>query len=286
MRNIRCTASTSRGRRSPAGISATRISPAPLFFSTTFTNSDFSRADLRGSLDHPTNYAGNILTNTIRNDGTVQGLNLAAGDTLRIRDYDANDVPAAAPIGLLPIRIKNSFAMNAASALKFTFEADNWDSTISFDPSIAVQRAGTLDLSFAPDVFVPSQIGRAFQLFNWSGVTPTGTFSVSSPYTWDLSNLYTNGTVTLLQVPFVPGDFNHDGSVDTSDYVLWRKGFSVTYTQQDYTAWRTHFGYSSGIGTMASTSNVPEPSISIMVLTGATLWIFFNRARFQQPLAV
>ncbi len=230
------------------------------------------------------NYAGNILTNTIRNDGTAQSLNLAAGDTLRIRDYDANDVSPGAPTGLLPIRVKSSFAMDPASTLKFTFEADNWDSTISFDPSIAVTRAGTLDLGFASEVFVPSQIGRTFQLFNWSGVTPSGTFNVSSPYTWDLSNLYTTGAVTLLQVPFVPGDFNQDGTVDTSDYVLWRNGLGVTYSQQDYTAWRTHFGYSSGIGSATSTANVPEPSISLMLLVSATLWILSHCARSQRRL--
>ena len=30
---------------------------------------------------------------------------------------------------------------------------------------------------------------------------PTGAFAVSSPYTWNLSNLYTTGEVTLTAVP-------------------------------------------------------------------------------------
>ena len=60
---------------------------------------------------------------------------------------------------------------------------------------------GTLQLSFAADVNLPSQIGRSFDLFDWAGVDPIGAFSVSSPYVWDLSQLYTTGEVMLLAVP-------------------------------------------------------------------------------------
>jgi hypothetical protein len=50
-------------------------------------------------------------------------------------------------------------------------------------------------------VNLPSLVGRTFDLFDWTGVTPTGTFAVSSPYTWNLSNLYTAGEVTLTAIP-------------------------------------------------------------------------------------
>ncbi len=46
-----------------------------------------------------------------------------------------------------------------------------------------------------------SQVGRTFDLFDWTGVNPTGTFAVSSPYTWNLSNLYTTGQITLTAIP-------------------------------------------------------------------------------------
>jgi len=46
-----------------------------------------------------------------------------------------------------------------------------------------------------------THVGRACDLFNWTGVTPTGAFAVSSLYAWDLSNLYTTGEVTLIAVP-------------------------------------------------------------------------------------
>ena len=94
--------------------------------------------------------------------------------------------------------------MDATGTLRLVFDADPWDSTISFAPGIPVTRGGTLDLTFAADVNVASQIGRTIDLFDWTGVTPTGTFTVSSPYTWNLSKLYTTGEVTLAAVPAFP----------------------------------------------------------------------------------
>src|SRR5262249_21708918 len=57
---------------------------------------------------------------------------------------------------------------------------------------------GTLDLEFAAGVDPIAQIGRTFDVFDWTGVNPGGTFDVQSPYAWDLSQLYTSGEVTLV----------------------------------------------------------------------------------------
>ena len=58
-----------------------------------------------------------------------------------------------------------------------------------------------MELPFAADVSPVSQVGRTFDIFYWTGVTPTGVFAISNPYSWDLSNLYTTGEVTLTAVP-------------------------------------------------------------------------------------
>ena len=60
---------------------------------------------------------------------------------------------------------------------------------------------GTLDLEFTSDVDVGAQLGRTIHLFDWSGVSPVGTFTIGGPYTWDASQLYTAGDVTLIAVP-------------------------------------------------------------------------------------
>ncbi len=149
---------------------------------------------------------------------------------------------------------------------RLVFDADPWDSTISFAPGIPVALGGTLELTFAPDVNVATQIGRTIDLFDWTGVTPTGAFTVSSPYTWNLSKLYTTGEVTLTAVPGLPGDFNNNGTVDAADYIVWRK---TDGTQTGYNTWRTHFGQTAGSDLGSSVNvNVPEPAALVMLLMG------------------
>jgi hypothetical protein len=56
-------------------------------------------------------------------------------------------------------------------------------------------------LSFADGVDIDAQVGRTFQIFDWTGVTPAGSFTLSSPYTWDVSQLYTSGQIKLVPEP-------------------------------------------------------------------------------------
>ena len=91
--------------------------------------------------------------------------------------------------------------MSDGGNLQLLFDADAWDSTISFQPGIPVTLGGNLELSFATDVDLASQIGRTFHIFDWTGVEPTGTFTVSSLYRWDVSQLYSTGDVTLVPEP-------------------------------------------------------------------------------------
>jgi hypothetical protein len=56
------------------------------------------------------------------------------------------------------------------------------------------------------------------------------------------------------------GDFNSDGSVDSADYVMWRKDNGVG----SYAEWVENFGSSSGAGGEVS---VPEPPTSLLLIT-------------------
>jgi hypothetical protein len=60
-----------------------------------------------------------------------------------------------------------------------------------------------------------------------------------------------------------PGDFNSDGRVDASDYVLWRSGVGTSYTEADYELWRANFGAptagSGASSAIADAAAVPEP---------------------------
>jgi uncharacterized protein YjbI with pentapeptide repeats len=260
-----------------ASLSSANISNVN-FRSTTLTGANLSGADARGADMTNAVLTGAVLTNLIQPNGHVNGLDLGPGQTLLVRDYDGDPIrdPVLAPIR---ITVDQHFAMSAGGNLRIEFEGDAWDSTISFAPGIAVARGGTLELTFAPDVNLATQIGRTINLFNWMGVAPTGAFAVSSPYTWNLSGLYTTGDVVLTGVPpLAMGDFNNDGIIDAADYVVWRK---TNGTQDAYNVWLTHFGTSLGNGAYASGTTgvftVPEPAALFLLLLGAAIVPYWRR---------
>jgi hypothetical protein len=61
------------------------------------------------------------------------------------------------------------------------------------------------------------------------------------------------------------GDFNHDGTVDAIDYVVWRKGLDTMYTLDDYNTWRANFGMINSSNAMASSVAVPEPATWVIL---------------------
>jgi uncharacterized protein YjbI with pentapeptide repeats len=163
---------------------------------TRLEGADFTAADARGAnLDA----AGAITTNLIWPWGQIDDLDLDVGGLLMVRDYDGGGQNH--PFGHIPITVDQHLTMASGGTLRMVFEADAWDSTISFASGIPVTLGGTLELTFADDVNLATQLGRTFDLFDWTGVHPTGAFAVSSSYTWDLSNLFTTGEVTLTAVP-------------------------------------------------------------------------------------
>jgi uncharacterized protein YjbI with pentapeptide repeats len=174
-----------------------------IFSYATLTGADFTAADARGAF-LPSFPANAITNNFIRPDGHINGLVLDGGGLLVVRDYDGNPNNTLYPynaIPPIPITIDQHQSMAPGGTLRMVFEADAWDSTISFAPGIPVTLGGTLELTFAADVNPATQLGRTFELFNWTGATPVSAFAVSSPYVWDLSRLYTTGEITLAAIP-------------------------------------------------------------------------------------
>jgi hypothetical protein len=174
----------------------------PVSAAATLTDADLTAADARGAEVNVffglSALSGAITKNLILPDGHINGLDLEAAGQLVVRDYDGDPTCSVAPI---PITVDNHLAMGAGGTLRMVFEADAWDSTISLAPGIPITLGGTLELTFADDVNLASQAGRTFDVFDWTGVAPTGSFTISSPYPWDLSNLYTTGEVMLTAVP-------------------------------------------------------------------------------------
>jgi hypothetical protein len=70
------------------------------------------------------------------------------------------------------------------------------------------------------------------------------------------------------------GDFNGDARVDMADYVVWRKGRGTAYTQNDYDAWRAHYGQTYGTSAASTNAAAPEPAAtSLLVIVMAAWWV-------------
>ena len=77
------------------------------------------------------------------------------------------------------------------------------------------------------------------------------------------------------------GDYNHNGIVDSPDYVLWRNGLGTNYVQSDYGVWRSHFGETagSGSGVIGDATAVPEPGAMGLMSIGAAIGYMLRRDR-------
>lgn len=74
--------------------------------------------------------------------------------------------------------------------------------------------------------------------------------------------------VSLVAVPELPGDYNHDDIVDAADYVVWRK--TGINGPTGYDTWRTNFGKPGGSGsTVSANATVPEPTTLVMFIVTA-----------------
>jgi uncharacterized protein YjbI with pentapeptide repeats len=253
---------------------------ANAWLSVSFSGANLTGVDARGAVDG--NFAGATTTNLIRPDGHIDGLDLTGGQFLVIRDHDndpgrTNRYGYPAPQVSIAVTVNERFAMDASGTMQLVFGSNEWNSLISFLPEIPVEfNRGNLDLEFASDVSLATQIGRTIRVFDWTGVTPTGAFNVVSPYEWDLSNLYTTGEVTLLGAGLTPGDFDGDGDVDGLDFVAWQANFPIasgaTMSQgdadgdgdvdgADFVVWQTNFPFGS----------VPEPSAVVLALCSLSI---------------
>ena len=89
-------------------------------------------------------------------------------------------------------------------------------------------------------------------------------------------------------VPVLMGDYNFDGTVNASDYNVWRDSFGSTteldadgngdgtINPADYNVWRDNFGRTLG----ATAASIPEPSTSMLLVLTASLAFARRRCCF------
>ena len=146
-----------------------------------------------------------------------------------------------------------------------TFELDSNSVSPTLLGSMAV--ADQIGL-FATNNFFPSDaVPASIDLTNDVAVVVSG-HATGSGLPIEIIALLTN----LNQISTVAGDFNHDGSFDAADYVVWRK--TGVDGSQGYEEWRSHFGQTTlGRGSLFDDSSaVPEPATFVLVLMGLLYW--------------
>ncbi|MFO0911798.1 MAG: pentapeptide repeat-containing protein [Pirellulales bacterium] len=186
---------------------------------STLTNANLTGADLRGSW--VTDLASAISKNVILSDGQLNGLNLASGEQLLVRNYHGNPDQGFQKI---PVKINSSLTISTGGLLSLQLDGQPWDSIVRFQSGIPVQLGGTLELNFTDDTQLAAQPGRSIKVFDWTGVTPQGQFTVQGDgLEWDTSQLYTTGEVTLLGIS---SDLDTDQDVDSNDLTEFLKNWT------------------------------------------------------------
>lgn len=87
-----------------------------------------------------------------------------------------------------------------------------------------------------------------------SGFGPTNRDIVLADEIWSFFS-----TRPAIPDPFLAGDFNRDGMVNSADYTVWRDGAGGPPISNDYAIWRSHYG--RAIAAMP----IPEPSSEVFV---------------------
>jgi autotransporter-associated beta strand protein len=202
-----------------ANLTGANLQQANMTF-TSLNGANLSGADVRGT--ELFDGTGAIQTNMIGPTGTIQGLNVGPGFPLMtVRNSSVT----------LPIHVTGGATVASGGTLQFVFDGPIWRSTISFDASSSVALGGNIDLQIAAGVDPTTLLGHNLQLFDWTGVSPTGQFgqitnNLPAGYAWNTSALYSTGIIDLTQVPVGPtnGQWATNGGGTWSSTANWTGG--------------------------------------------------------------
>ncbi len=242
--------------------------------------------------------AGTLLVNNTTGTGTGTGsVTVSAGTflggtgTIQGAVTNSGTVGPGATVGTL--HLGSTYSQDSGARLEIDLA-----SSASHDGLVvtgAASLAGTLAVSLVSG-FVPQE-GNLFEVLTASGFGGSTFASISLPtlsgsMAWKVNYGPTALTLSVL----LPGDFNGDGTVDTSDYVVWLKNLGqpagtlsndttgVAIGDSQYNLWRTNFGGTSGSGSGSGSSlaqtAVPEPcAMTLGVIGGAVVTLRRGRRR-------
>ncbi|HVT29264.1 MAG TPA: autotransporter-associated beta strand repeat-containing protein, partial [Lacipirellulaceae bacterium] len=190
--------------------------------------------------------------------------------------------------GTLALVTVNSYTGNTnvqagTLSLRNPYLADAADVLLSSGATLNLQYSGAADTIRSLLINNVSQV-----IGTWGGVG-----NANANYH---SSLITGTGILEVAAGPVAGDYNNDGKVDGSDYIVWRRTLgasSITNRdpnnsgavgQADFISWRTHIGDSSSGGVGSSTSfgpangaSVPEPFTAGLIAAASQLLLLYRR---------
>jgi T5SS/PEP-CTERM-associated repeat protein len=223
---------------------------------------------------------------TVANGGSVfaiNGVTINARGTLDGDGFVGNNVsnsgvvsPALSATDPAVLRVNGNFTQTSNGTLKALLASGSDYSRLDATSNITL--AGTLNVTTVAG-FSPFA-GQAFDLLNWT-LTRTGSFgtlqlpTLAAGLSWNTSQLYTTGVISVAGANGLAGDFNQSGTVDAADYVTWRNGGG---SADLLNTWRANFGRTAPAAGGGEEVSVPEPATGVM-LALAGLSVIWCRPR-------
>jgi hypothetical protein len=280
------------------GPSALRIQGNTIFEngSSTMLNADLLLDNSLTTVEVGADFAGGA--SLINSDGrTLRLLDgvVSADLAVEVKNQGTLDLGAATTAGQVTAL---GYQQDATGVLQIELGGAGLDDFDRMNLTGVAGLNGTLSLSLIGGFDATIALGSTFNVLSAAGGVG-GTFaSVIQPATMPAGLLfdviYDPTQVQLLVVAQLLGDYNRNGVVDASDYVVWRDtlgqlgaGLAAdgdsdgTIDQDDYDVWRAHFGQTASSGASASASAsaaIPEPGTLVLLLLGALAMCIGRRA--------
>lgn len=176
------------------------------------------------------------------------------------------------PIGRGTLTIEDGGLVSVGELLAIDYSSHG-NSFINMTTGGMLALRGDADESLSQFLELVSGNDDAIRFWNesLSDWAPLTTATLGVDYTLEYLTAGDLVGYTLLTVgdaisPALEGDFNGDGSVDGTDFLVWQRGQSPDLlSAADLSAWKTNFGAGSGTAEAASAA-VPEPTTGALVL--------------------
>jgi hypothetical protein len=203
-------------------------------------------------------------------------------DLVHLSGVDLTNPTSGLDAGLVwtaqTMTIDGNYSQHAGAVLELDlFDPANHDVLVVTDHA---DLAGTLDVALAVGAPQP-QLGDQFAIFEFG--TSAGSFdafnlpSLEAGLMWKTSDLIGSGILEVAAA--TSGDFDLDGDVDGSDFLLWQRGESPSpLSSSDLADWQANFGASASTPTSTA---VPEPSswVSLLLALAASGQVTRRRSR-------